>query len=247
MKIKISILLFLLFLAACQKNNEALILKMSFDFGEVTFEGNQGTINAPENTDLKKLIPTIEISKGAVIYPPSKAITDFTDPVDYTVTSKDKENINYYTVSVLLPLVKFTVYDCTNRSAEDPTAELAPDAKIMIYKDVTGKKELIEELTTDENGEALLYGSRKIVYYFLANRDGAVNVINGYIVNGIFKSQEDIDMSPQQEQPSQIGDLKFMDVNQDGLVNKDDKVDYVRIWGIPENGIKEITVYLAKE
>lgn len=146
-----------------------------------------------------------------------------------------------------LPIVKFTVYDCTNRSAENPIPVLAPGAKIRIYNDVSGNKKLIDELTADENGETLLYGDRKVVYYFLADKNGAVNVIDGYIVNGIFKSQEDIDTSPKQVQPSNIGDLKFLDLNQDLLVDEYDKVDYVRIWHMPENGLKEITVYLAKK
>ncbi len=251
MKIKILITLFLFTLVACQKddtkNNEASILKMSFDFGEVSFNGNEGTIKAPDNTDLEKLIPTIEISEGAVVFPPSKAITDFTGPVYYSVTSEDQENVNYYTVSVLPLIVKFTVYDYTDWSIENPIAVLAPETKISIFKDVSGKKELMEEITTDENGKVFLNGYRNLAYYFLADKNGAVNIIDGYVVNGVFENQEDIDMSPPQGQPSQVGDLKFLDVNNDCLVNEDDKMDYIRIWDIPENGIKEIKIYIAKE
>lgn len=251
MKVRILITLFLFLLFACKKddvkNKEASILKMNFDFGEVIFENNEGTIKAPENTNLKRLIPTIEISEGAVVYPPSKAITDFTDPVDYTVTSENQENVNYFNVSVLLPIVKFTVFDCTNRSAENPTSELAPNTKISIFKDVSGEKELIEELTSDENGEAFLYGYRDNVYYFLADKNGAVNLIDEYIIIGTFKNQQDIDNHPPQKQPSQIGDLIFMDANGDGLVNEYDKVDYLIIRNIPESEIKEIKIYISKE
>ncbi len=252
MKIRILISLLIIFIVACQKddakNNEASLFKMSFDFGDVIFDGNDGTIKASENTNLEKLIPTIEISEGAVVYPPSKAITDFTEPVDYTVTSEDQNNVNYYNVSVLLPIVKFTVFDCTNRTEESPIAELASNTNISIFNEnESGEKQAIEEITTDENGEAFLYGYRDIMYYFLANKNGAVNIINGYIVNGIFESQEDIDNYPPQNQPSQIGDLIFMDANGDGRVNEDDRVDYMRTWGIPETGIKEFKIYIAKE
>lgn len=251
MKIRTLITLFLFLMVACKKddvkNNEASILKMSFDFGEVVFADNEGTIKAPENTDLKKLIPTIEISEGAIVYPPSKAITDFREDVDYTVTSEDQGNVNYYNVSVLLPIVRFIVFDCTNRSSENLTPELSPNTKISILKDVSGEKELIEELISEENGEALLYGYRDSIYYFLADKNGATNLIDGYIVNGIFESQEDINNYPRQDQPSQIGDLKFMDSNGDGLVNQYDKIDYRRIWNMPDNGIKEIKIYIAKE
>lgn len=249
MKVKVIFVFFLILFFACEKdevkNNEASILGISFDFGEVIFEGNKGIVKAPDNTDLEKLKPTIELSKGAFVYPPSRAITDFSKPVDYTVTSEDQENVNYYNVSVLLPIVKFTVYDCTNRSAENPTSKLAPGTKISIFKAVSDGKELFDEITSDENGEAFLYGYRDIEYHFLADKNGAVNILNGYIVNGIFESQEDVDNNPVQNQPSQIGDLKFMDANADGIVDENDKVDYRKIGEIPESGRKEINVYIA--
>ena len=251
MKARILIGLLLFLTIGCQKddvkNDEASILSMSFDFGEVVFDNSEGTIKAPANTNLEKLIPTIALSEGAVVYPPSKAITNFSEPVDYSVISEDGENVNYYTVSVFLPIVKFTVYDCTNRTAESPTPQLASNAKISIFKKGAGEKELIEELTTDENGEALLYGHNETTFYYLAEKNEAVNLIDGYIVYGIFQSQEDIDNSPVQHQPSEIGDLKFKDANGDWRVNEDDKVDYQLVWDLPASGIKEITIYIAKQ
>ncbi|WP_299583335.1 hypothetical protein [uncultured Sunxiuqinia sp.] len=249
---KIRILMALLFVlhVGCQKeevkNTEASIVSMRFDFGEVSFEDREGVIKAPASVELEKLMPTIELSEGAVVYPPSKAMTDFTQPVDYTVTSEDGENVNYYTVSVWLPIVKFTVYDCTNWSIENPVPELVSNAKISIFQDESGEKELLEVLTTDDNGEAFLYGHGEMEYWYLAQKDEAVNLIDGYIVNGVFQNQEDIDNYAVQPQPSAIGDLKFMDADGDGRVNENDKVDYRRIWNLPENGIKAFTVYIAK-
>ncbi|WP_423127629.1 hypothetical protein [Gaoshiqia sp. Z1-71] len=243
--------LFLIFMLACRKddakNDATSIVKMSFDFGEVIFDGNEGAINAPENTDLKKLVPIIELSEGAVVYPPSETITDFTTPVEYTVTSEDGKNVAHYTVSVYLPVVKFTVFDCTNRSAEHPTAELAPGANISIYYDRSGQKELLEKLITDEKGEALLYANRDLIYYFRTDKNGAVDIIDGYVIYGIFESQAEIDNSPLQLQPSQIGDLRFLDTNADGVVNADDRSDYQNIRDIPEQGLCEIKVYIARE
>ena len=140
---------------------------MSFDFGDVNFDGNEGTIKAPENSEVERLIPTIQVSEGAVAYPPSKAVTGFTESVDYMITSEDLKNVNYYTVSVLLPIVKLIVFDCTNRIAENPVAELAYGTNISIFKEnESGEKQPLEEITTNENGEALFYGHRDIRYYF---------------------------------------------------------------------------------
>ncbi len=144
--------------------------------------------------------------------------------------------------------MKFTVFDCTNRSKENPTTELASNTTISIFKeDESGDKQPIEEITTDEHGVAFLYGQRDLMYYFSASKNGAVDLIDGYIVKGVFESQEDIDNYPPQNQPSQIGDLKFMDVNGDGKVDEDDQVDYRRTWGIPESDVKEFIIYIAKE
>ena len=53
-------------------------------------------------------------------------------------------------------------------------------------------------------------------------------------------------MSPPQIQPSEIGDLKFMDVNGDGVVNDEDIVDHRKIWGVLDV-IEELEVYISEE
>ena len=50
-----------------------------------------------------------------------------------------------------------------------------------------------------------------------------VDNIYGYICDGIFKSQEDIDNSPEQIWGAEPGDLKYRDLNGDGVVNQDDR------------------------
>ena len=244
-------LIFILFFTSCKEekieNNEASLLKMSFDFGEVLFKQGAGTINAPVNTDLKKLTPEITVSRGAVVYPASKAITDFSLPVDYTVTSEDGKNKTYYTVSVFAPIVRFVVYDCSNRTAQNPVAQLTSGVKISLYVTQSGKKHLVEKITTDSNGEALFYGLRNADYYFLAEKGAAKNILNGYQINGIFESQQDIDNYPHQNPAPKVGDLKFLDADVDGKINENDKVDYPMIGSIPETGTAEVKIYIAKQ
>ena len=64
---------------------------------------NEGTILAVVElgTDLTALTPLISISEGATIDPPSGVLTDFSEPVVYTVTSEDGETVNTYTVTVI--------------------------------------------------------------------------------------------------------------------------------------------------
>ncbi|NOY37839.1 MAG: T9SS type A sorting domain-containing protein [Chlorobi bacterium] len=51
-------------------------------------------------TDLTVLVPTIEISAGATVNPASGAVTDFTNPVTYTVTAQDGTTTQDWTVTV---------------------------------------------------------------------------------------------------------------------------------------------------
>lgn len=47
-----------------------------------------------------------------------------------------------------------------------------------------------------------------------------VDNIYGYVCEGIFKSQEEIDNSPKQVWGAVPGDLKYADINNDGVVNQ---------------------------
>ena len=54
-----------------------------------------------------------------------------------------------------------------------------------------------------------------------------LNQTRGFIALGLFKDQEDIDSSPKQDPggfPVLPGDIKYKDVNGDGIINDDDKV-----------------------
>lgn len=50
-----------------------------------------------------------------------------------------------------------------------------------------------------------------------------VDNIYGYVCEGIFKSQEEIDNSPKQVWGAVLGDLKYADINNDGVVNQNDR------------------------
>jgi hypothetical protein len=234
MKTKFLPLISLLLLFSCQKENikntESSIIKMSFDFGEVTFEENEGTINAPEDTELKSLIPTIEISDGAEVYPPSKTIMDFTEPVSYSVSSEDQQNQTYYTISVFLPLVKFSVLDCSNCTSSNPIPQKANNATIKIFKESNDSMKELFELTTNEEGEVLFYADPNEIYYGIVEKGNAKFTKDGYLIVGIFQDEEDLYAHSYYLPDAQIGDLITIDLNGDGLLNADDKIEYLSVW-----------------
>lgn len=71
-------------------------------------------------------------------------------------------------------------------------------------------------------------------YPYLERNGYANNVQRGYIALGLFESQEDIDMSPSQFGNVRPGDIKYKDVNGDGVINSDDRVPLFAYAGIPQ-------------
>jgi hypothetical protein len=57
-------------------------------------------VEAPESTDITKIVPEIHASAGATIDPPSGVAQDFTSPMTYTITSSNGQIVKTWTVYV---------------------------------------------------------------------------------------------------------------------------------------------------
>ena len=224
------------FSVSCEKsespiNTEAKLLKVTglFGVGVIDTVNNTVTIKAPESTDITQMIPHFEISKNATLFPPSGVAVDFSNPVTYTITAEDNTTKNVFKVTVLKPIVKFTVYDCSNWT---PTNFGVPQANaiIKIYTKAknVGTEKIYDTLTTDQNAQAILYGLKTNDYYLTATKDNKSNIVNGYILLGNYNNQAEVDSSP--DQNATVGGFRFMDLNYDGRVNLDDKSNYQVIW-----------------
>ena len=221
------------FSTSCTKNdpgkqNEANLLKVTSTFGDGIIDTPSGKVilKAPESTDVSQIIPQIEISKNATIYPPSGVAIDFTNPVLFTITSGDKATKYVFTLTVIKPIVKFTVYDCSNWTPTNFRV-LQANAVIKIYTSATdvGTTKTYDVLTTDLNAQATLYGLKTNNYYFTVDKDNKSNINNGYVLQGTYNTQADIDSSPHYA-AAVIGGLRYMDVNHDAWINVSDKYNY---------------------
>lgn len=231
------------------KSNQARLIKLSCSFGEgvMNADTSQVIVKAPEGTDITQIIPQFQISENATIYPASGVATDFSSPVNYTITSEDKSVVKVFKVIVIKPVVKFTVYDCSSWTPENMRT-LQVGATIKVYTDGSkvGTSQTFDVLTTDSNGKATLYGSRSSNYYITVSKDAKSNIVNGFVLLGTYNSQVEVDSSP--DPNAKVGGLRYMDVNGDGLLNNNDKANYQTIYSedlVNANQVLESDLYIA--
>ena len=72
------------------------------------------------------------------------------------------------------------------------------------------------------------------LYPYLSKNGYANNVQRGFIALGLFKDQQDVDLSPAQFGTVRPGDIKYKDVNGDGVITDDDQVPLFAYAGVPQ-------------
>ncbi len=97
---------------------------------------------------------------------------------------------------------------------------------------ITYSKQLTPDLSVSFNGN-FTYNKNKLIdgdelnykYPWLFSTGLPMDYTRGYIAEGLFKSQEEIDNSPVQNLGStvMVGDIKYRDLNGDGQINSDDQ------------------------
>jgi len=137
---------------------------------------------------------------------------------------KKEENINDNTPKIAFEL---TVWNATKRTASNPNAEVSPNASIYIFTTKEDADNNKPKYTgkTNSNGMFSISVPAQETYYLTAVNGNAKGTKNGFLINGIFKSQEHISSTPRQTPAAQIGDLIFSDINGDGVVDNLDKIN----------------------
>jgi len=104
--LNISILAFVLvILFGCNKNtadaNKINAYILSFEIkshsliGKINYDNNSIHLKIPRNIDFTNLIPTIKVSDGSTISPPSGMAQDFSETLTYAITDKDGASVIY--------------------------------------------------------------------------------------------------------------------------------------------------------
>ena len=115
----------------------------------------------------------------------------------------------------------FSVYECNSAwSPDNNVPYLAGSSAIVNLRDDQGRE--LDTYTTDTN-ENLTVTLVDGAYYYKVTKGTASNISeDGFIIVGIFTSQEEILNSPFQTS-AVVGGLKFADLNWDGIINDGDK------------------------
>lgn len=129
-------------------------------------------------------------------------------------------------------IVKITVVDGNSWTSSNTTMNLVSGATVKLYNTQT---EIINNAapaytaTTDQAGNAVIPVAYKSIYFFTVEKGNAKNVINGFLIIGIFQTQAEIQSSAFQIPFPTIGSPKFNDTNGDGKIDASDKIyaDYI--------------------
>lgn len=96
------------------------------------------------------------------------------------------------------------------------------NANITIYQD----DKIIKELKTDQGGVARFTYREDNNLDYIIKTDTSSMLYKGYLVKGLFTSQEQLDAAPvQKEFKAVMGGLRLADVNGDNLVDSNDTMD----------------------
>ncbi|SEL94189.1 hypothetical protein [Parapedobacter koreensis] len=137
-----------------------------------------------------------------------------------------------------LSLLRVKVLSTTNEPMVGVALELLPPSEygVMIWgegviQQVTGEDGIVE-FTFDPKKDYQLFLMGSCAYGTLSGNEGAT-----FFETGTFRSEEEIDNSPGQTPPAQIGGVKYADINGDAIVDDHDLI-------IPLSSVKtaELTI-----
>lgn len=74
------------------------------------------------------------------------------------------------------------------------------------------------------NSDTALYQNETGGAYITMQKNGLpMNVMYGYVTDGVFQTQEEVDSHAFQENGTSAGDIRFKDLNNDGVINEEDR------------------------
>lgn len=142
---------------------------------------------------------------------------------------------------------KLTIWSTEGWSVDNPNYNLAVNAAVHFYKEypedfVLGEPDYT--LYSDENGQIKIYDKEMDAVGFIVEKNEESNIVNGFLIAGVFANQEEIDNWGYIEYAA-IGSYKYLDLNGDGIINEMDKAPFESIY-ISLEETNDKVVYIGK-
>lgn len=142
---------------------------------------------------------------------------------------------------------KLTIWSTEGWSVENPNYNLAVNAAVHFYKEypedfVLGEPDYT--LYSDENGQIKIYDNEIDAVGFIVVKNEESNIVNGYLIAGVFANQEEIDSWGYIEDAT-IGSYKYLDLNGNGIIDEMDKAPFESIY-ISLEETNDKVVYIGK-
>lgn len=149
-----------------------------------------------------------------------------------------------YVVDNVLPVVEmekqtssFVVYEINEEWAEGADESVASEgADVNFFRYSNDEFVQIATVKTDAEGKAKLEHYYADSLFYTIDKEGKAPLRDDYLILGLFTTQEQIDEAPEYKTETSLdnialGSLMVIDINADGVINTEDKVEngYIKV------------------
>ena len=136
--------------------------------------------------------------------------------------------IQNITIAPNLLSVELTILSASNWTIENPGYDPVPNANVYFYQEYPDSTKLDNPdytMTSDDEGKVRIYDHDINAVCFVVEKGEESNIVNGFLIGGVFQSQVEIDSWAQIEDAT-VGSYKYYDINADMRVDNNDKIHY---------------------
>lgn len=154
-----------------------------------------------------------------------------------STTATDAGLSKIYVVASVIPVVdipaftaNFVVYAANEEWAEGAAEKTETEGAKIIFFELKGEEYVkVDSVATDAEGKAAFEHFYSKGLFYKVEQEGKTSFRDGYMVLGLFTTQEQIDEAPEYKTETaldklELGSLRIADMNGDNVIDEKDKV-----------------------